>query len=288
MPLASTSITVPLAADPEYRVTVENLSTRYVVRSVVWDKTNLVSEVMKLPAPLLSVPVAPGQQGAIAFTTTQTILGVRTVLILPPLPPVPTIEITLEEIPQAVPRTGVTLSGTMGPLSTGIEASGMPGSVYADGTFEIRNVPPGRHTILSTPAVRPRVAASIVVGDEDISGIRLQPIQELPRDPHARVTATLEKEYSPGTLLNLATVRGHLIDAATGARFNRGRTIGRITLNGNAIAYFVNNTGEFEIQSLLPGRYDLELWVFGGETYARTLEVRDENMILEWAVTVPD
>ena len=34
----------------------------------------------------------------------------------------------------------------------------IPGSVYDDGTFEVRNVPPGRHTLLTrnNPAVIPR------------------------------------------------------------------------------------------------------------------------------------
>jgi hypothetical protein len=59
-------------------------------------------------------------------------------------------------------------------------------------------------------------------------------------------------------------------------------------VNSNTVSYTVNNTGEFEIQGLLPGRYDLELSVSGGKTYTRSLDMRDEDMTLQWAVSVPN
>ena len=55
--LSVTSISVAFTPNPgplDYRVTIENLSKRYSVKSVISDKTNLVLDVLKLPAPLTS------------------------------------------------------------------------------------------------------------------------------------------------------------------------------------------------------------------------------------------
>jgi hypothetical protein len=303
-PLTSTSLVVPLAATPEYRVTIEGLSRRYAVRSIVSDKTNLVSDLLKLPPP--SVPIVLNNTPG--FTTTMTVgnavititnanntvwalLGIQPASFGPPLPPVPAIEIILREIPEASPRTGATLSGKIAqPLGRSIEVSGVTGTIYEDGAFEVKNVPPGRLTILTrnNPAGTRPLGASIIVGDQDIPSIQLQGILELPRDLDANVAATLRGNYNPGTVVPLATVRGHLVDESTSARISRDRSIGRITINGNTVSYTINDTGEFEIPGLLPGRYDVALLISGGNFYSRTLEVRDENTTVVWPVSVPD
>jgi hypothetical protein len=313
--LTSTSLSVPLAAQLDYRVSVENLSKRYVVKSIVSDKINLLTDVLSLPAPLPPVALS-AVQGATAPVTGTSQTGITSIRItngatgniisimtpqgvtsftsfssssfIPPLPPVPTIEVVLAEVSGPTLRTGATLSGKIvEPFQRTIEAAGIPGSIYEDGTFEVKNVPPGRQTLLTSPAPRPH-GASIMVGDEDIVNIQLQPILEMPRNAGANFAATLRGNPDPGTIITLASVRGHLTNESTGAKFDLGRTIGRITVNGNTVSYTINNVGEFEIQSLLPGRYDLDLWVFGGNNYSRTLEVRDENMNIEWSVSVPD
>ena len=167
--------------------------------------------------------------------------------------------------------------------------AGIAGTIYEDGSFEVKNVPVGRHTILTrnNPGGTRPVGGSIIVGDQDIPNLQLQQILELPRDLDAG-NAPPRGTYSPGNARSLASVRGNLIDESTGTAFNVDRSIGRITVNGNTISYTINNTGEFEIQNLLPGRYDLDLWVSGGNSYSRTLEVGDENLTIQWPVSVPN
>jgi hypothetical protein len=299
-PLASASLVVPLTASPEYRVTIENLSTRYRVKSIVSDKVNLISSTLKLPAPLSPIPVTPNAQGIFSIAvqggnvsvfTFATSGATSVASVIPPLSPVPTIEVTLAEVTGASPRTGATISGSIPqPLTRSIHVSGIAGSIYEDGTFEVKNVPPGRHTIITrdNPSGTRPVGASIIVGTQDIRDTRLQQILEIPRDFDANIASTMPTTLSAGTVAPLATIRGHLVDEATGNRFDVDRSVGRITLNGNTVSYTINNTGEFEIQRLLPGRYDLELSVFGGATYTRSLDVRDGDMTLQWAVSVPN
>lgn len=290
VPFSTTSFAIPLAVNPEYRVTVENLSSRYAVRSIVSDKANLLVDRLKLPAPTGPIALPPPATLTTGGTTTGfvRVFSATTVGPMSPPPPVPTIEITLTET-AAAPRTGATLSGMLpAPLERNIEASGIPGSVYADGTFEVRNVPAGRHTLLTrnNPAGTRPVGVSIVVGNQDIPNIQLQQILEIPRDLDTGIVAA--GTHSPGAIIRLANVSGVLVDESTGARFEVGRSIGRITINGNTVSYTVNNTGEFDIPGLLPGRYDLELFITGGKSYTRVLEMRDENMTLQWPVTIPD
>jgi hypothetical protein len=293
-PLTATSLVVPLNPNPEYRVTIEGLAKRYTVRSIVSDKINLISDPLKLPPPSPPISIQQNSWGNGAFTVVTT--GNTSIVvsfsgqlasIVPPLPPVPTIQITLRETLEVSPRQGATLTGRLAnPLGRSIEAAGITGTIYDDGTFEIKNVPAGRHAIVtrSNPAGTRPVGASIVVGDQDILNVPLQLILELPKENPSMLSGA----YSPGTVVPLVTVRGRLVEVSTGARFSRDRSIGRITINGNTVSYTVNDSGEFEIPGLLPGRYDLELLVSGGNSYSRTLEVRDESMTLEWAVSVPD
>jgi hypothetical protein len=296
--LTSSSVVVPVAANPEYRVTIEGLSKRYTVKSIVSDKTNLVSDLLKLPPPpapilVITPPATTSITVGGQVTVVTSFYGLLSItnLSVPTLPPVPTIEITLRAVSGASPRTGATLSGKIAqPLGRSIEVSGVTGTIYEDGAFELKNVPPGRHTILTrnNPAGTRPLGASIIVGDQDIPNIQLQGILELPRDLDANVAATLRGTYNPGTVVPLATVRGHLVDESTSARMSRDRSIGRITINGNTVSYTINDVGEFEIPGLLPGRYDLDLLISGGNSYSRTLEVRDEDTTVVWPLSVPD
>jgi hypothetical protein len=301
-PLTSTSVAIPLSTNLEYRVVIENLSKRYTVRSIVSGKSNLVSGPLKLPLAASALPPPatppPPAQGITPSTNVSTAITAAVAASFGlqltstgPLPPVPTIEILLAEAGATVPRTGATLSGKLAPpFYRSIEVSGIAGAVYEDGSFEVKNVPPGRRTILARNNVtgtRP-VGALIIVGDQDISNLQLQPILEIPRDLDANAAPAPAATHKPGTVLPLATVSGHLVDETTGARFNLERSIGRININGNTVSYTINNTGDFEIQNLLPGRYELSLWIFGGASHSRMLEVRDENMTLEWPVSVPN
>ena len=212
-------------------------------------------------------------------------------IALTPLPPVKPILVTIAQVGAPSPRSGTTITGDLKlPFNRSIYISGTPGAVYTDGTFEFRNVPPGRHTILTrdNPAGTRPIGASLVVGDQDIRGVALQQILETPLDPEPADSVLPGESHTPGSIVRLASVLGRLLNETTGQRIDVDRTAGRVTVNGNTVSYTINNVGEFDIQSLLPGRYNLELWIFGGKTYTRTIVVGDENIDLEWAVSVPD
>ena len=136
IPLTSASIVVQLTPNPEYRVTVEGLSSRYRVKAIVSDKVDLLANTLELPAPPGPIALPPtvasnslqglelrilslngnvvgifspstGTGTTVAFS-----MGLPQTVVppLPPLPPVPTIEVTLVEVADTAQRTGLRYS----------------------------------------------------------------------------------------------------------------------------------------------------------------------------------
>jgi hypothetical protein len=167
-------------------------------------------------------------------------------------------------------------------LSTGarsIYISGLPGTLYSDGTFEFRGVPPGRHLVMTRDNPRSLVplAAVAVVGDREVTGLQLEEVFVLPPDfqwPPAPVTDT----HVPGSQIKLAGLRGRVIDETTrqfiadGILYISGQERGVLRLHGD---------GSFEIPHLLPGDYKLEIQVFGHTNISQTIHLADEDIQLE-------
>lgn len=98
-----------------------------------------------------------------------------------------------------------------GPTQRSIYLSGHAGILYSDGTFEFRNVPAGRHSIVSPDGGSP-LAASIVVGDSDLEGIRLETVAVLPEGIDKPAVPAPAGRHAPGTTVPLALIRGKVVD----------------------------------------------------------------------------
>jgi hypothetical protein len=289
-PLDATSILLPTTGSVDYRVSLENLPGRYTVKSMSSGSTNLLTDPLKVTVPAMPPRVFTLPSFATTVTAGQTNLwSASFVTSVVPMPLLNTIVATLA--PSAslrMPGPGVTVSGKVPqPFQRSVYISGTPGTLFADGTFEFHNVIPGRHVILTrdNPSPSRPVGASVVVGEQDLPDLRLSPILESPVDADFRPTSP--GNQAPGTVISLASVRGRVLDEKTSSPPALGSG-SRVTVNGNTVSYTINAAGEFEIQNLLPGKYNLEIWISGGATYSRSIEIGDENLNLEFVVGVPD
>src|SRR6185369_7578827 len=92
------------------------------------------------------------------------------------------ITIVLSPAPASAPR-GVRVSGKASNAEPrSIYLSGKAGTLFADGTFEFFDVPPGRHVISTpdNPMSTPPQGAGIVVGTQNLDGVQLVEVPMLP------------------------------------------------------------------------------------------------------------
>jgi hypothetical protein len=133
-----------------------------------------------------------------------------------------------------------------GNLMRVIYLSGTPGTVFADGSFEFRNVVPGRHVIMTVdnPPATQALAASVVVGTGDLTGVEVSGTAVLPLNPRTPVMRIPSSTQTPGAL-PLATLRGHVLDAETGTPLK----LGTVFVVGDSFArYELGAEGTFEFQ----------------------------------------
>jgi hypothetical protein len=245
----------------DYRLSVENLPEGYTVRSISADSTELADRVLRLTS------------AAIATTWIGWTPGARTTL--------QSLSIVLDSTGvSSIRNTGVRVTGSL-PQSTirPLYLAGAPGTVFSDGTFEFRNVPAGRHTIV-TPDYSPSVAAlvsAIFVGTSDLANVNVVRTPALPFNPQSAPTAS-PADRRNSSALPLPTVRGLLLDIETGAPVNGGT----VFLVGESWAKFdLGTDGKFEFANLLPGRYELEVQGLGYPTFRRPLVIDEEDVNLE-------
>jgi hypothetical protein len=277
VPLHSAAgMAVPSAPNNEYRVTVENLPNAYS-RSIRFEAIDLATDALKFPSPsaLIETPNTRELLGSTINLAGEVWTGSA----------VSPIVVTLAKPPQA--HGGVRLAGSAG--STGSQTvyiSGNPGVFYSDGTFEFEGVSPGVQTVVSRArASGGRVAAAtVVVGDNDISGIELQEVAETPLDPPRLNTAN----RTPGLTIPLVSIRGRVVDEATSQWVDTGRVNGSVTVNGNTTSYSVNGNGEFEIPRLLSGRYDLQIQIYGHGTFSKSVVVIDADVRVDVPVRLAE
>jgi hypothetical protein len=252
VPLNSPNATLPF---PDYAVSVENLPGVYVLKSLVFESTDLQTNPLQLPAANSRITV-----------------------------PVPqSIILTLMKLPEAI-ASGVRVAGKF--LEDGkhsIYLSGRPGAIYADGTWEFKDVPPGRHTLvtLDNPRGDRALGATMVVGDRDLLDINLSEISVVPAgSDQPRAPAPAENRL-PGLRIPPSAIHGRVLDAETHEPLNAGKVI----VNSNYSAVFsLNDDGTFEIPNLLTGSYQLEAIVYGIGTVLRTVELDEKDASIELTV----
>src|SRR5262252_2758482 len=193
----------------------------------------------------------------------------------PSATPPSTLTITLGEV--AKPSTGgVRVSGRTGSRDTRrVYISGTPGIVFADGSFEFRDVPPGRHLIASIGATRP-FAAVVAVGDKNVEGIELKEAFLLPDDARFPKDPLPAGNYAPGTIVPPVRLSGTVVEEVSRKPITEGEIILR---NGDATrTATLDSEGRFEFSPLLPGNYDLRLQIFGHGTVGPTVNIDDKDI----------
>jgi hypothetical protein len=140
-------------------------------------------------------------------------------------------------------------------------------------------VPPGRHSIAAFGAAGIlSLGASIVVGDRDLEGVLLDASPVLPRDVNIPKSPGPAGIHNPGSVLPLASLRGRLIEEASGNSIDEGtiKLIGR-----DSVVVSVGTGGEFEFTRLLPGTYELEVRIFGHSNVLQPIVIGDEDIRMD-------
>jgi hypothetical protein len=258
---------VPGPGPLDYRVAVENMPPGYSIKSMTYDGASLRTGALHLPAGLFA---AGGQILAPAGATG---LQVSIPLVLnsssSPSPTGPPLVITLLRSADAPGRAQVRGAIPV-PATRSIYLSGKPGIVFSDGTFEFRDVPPGRHSIVTLNGSP--LAASVVVGDSDLDGVQLESTPALPvgiRDPAPPATSGTRP---PGTI-PLVSLRGSALNQDTQQPLANG--IAFLTGGAFGASRLLSEDGTFEFSPLVPGSYNVEVMSLGFETVRRTVVVED-------------
>src|SRR5262249_39123357 len=155
----------------------------------------------------------------------------------------------------------------------------VPGTLFVDGSFEFRGVSPGRHSLVRyvAPSSMPSHGISIVVGDRDINGVKLQSTTILPRDIETDAPRPAGN-HAAGATVPFAKIHGKVVQDATGSVIDTG---GTVTLTGYLNAqriYAIDGEGRFEIPSLLPGSYRLQLGAAGYDADAQNIVIDDGDV----------
>jgi hypothetical protein len=253
--LESPNVTLP-STTSDYRVSVVNLPQNYSVKSIISGSTDLKVGPLQFPGSR-TIPVG------ITLVLTQS---------------------------QARPSAGVRVSGQVvagrNPKDSrrSIYLSGIPGTVYIDGTFDFVGVLPGRHsvvTLYSPEGLRP-LGASVVVGDRDISGVELEEVAVAPFAADQPTAPLAAGARAPGARIPLASIRGKIIDGDSKEPFNAGK----VAVNADLSRTFpLNDDGTFEVSHLLPGRYQVEVMVFAVGSVSRTVVIDDQDETLDLSIT---
>ena len=264
----------------DYRITFEGLPADYRVKTMNYGATALSDGLLKITN---AAPVNTGNIVTAVFTGNNLTTVFSQILGLtgiggPGLQP-QTLSIVFET-GSVTPVSGARVSGNIrGNLRRVIYLSGIPGTVFTDGSFEFRNVVPGRHVIMTVdnPPATQALVASVVVGTGDLSGVEVSGTAVLPLNPRTPAMRIPSSTQAPG-VLPLATLRGRVFDAETGTPLK----LGTVFVVGDSFArYELGAEGTFEFQRLLPGNYDLEIQGVGYPTFRRSVVIEDQDVDLE-------
>jgi len=179
---------------------------------------------------------------------------------------------------QQIESLGARVSGHLTvPGKSLVYISGRSGVVFADGTFEFRDVTPGRHIAAMTG--NPPRAAVVVVGDKEVKDVELKETILLPSDtrtPHDPLPAG---NYAPGSTVPLARVRGIVREETTKDLIREGDVVLKAGDTFRTIP--IQQDGHFESFTLLPGTYELRFQIFAHSTIGPTFTVEDKDIELE-------
>ena len=290
IPLNGPAFSAPISSavlGAEYRVTVDNLPDGYVLKSLSFGSTDLRTDTLKMTAanfPQLTNTNAPlVSSNVISFISVLGTLGGGAAT---PVSGVSSnaIRVTLGMIPPAAPPLpGVRITGRA-PVtgSWEIYRGDVPGTFYADGSFELRGVPPGRHVlVLQENSSAPRFYAAVAnVGDRDLDEVVLNSTGILPTNAAVQ-PATAGGPPARSGAQTLAGLIGRVVEEADGKPISQGG----VTVLGRTMTTIpVGKDGKFIIPRLLPGSYDLRIEVFEHFTLYKTVVISDQDTQMDFAV----
>ena len=270
LPINSTHVDI-LAPIADYRVTVENLPAGYNVKSIKADSTELPDRILTLTRTGLTSGTGTVWATSAAYTLMMTTRATGTTT------PIPTLSIVLDRA--AAPRsTGVRVAGSLPPntirtLYLGNWAS----TVFSGGTFEFRNVLPGRYVIATRDNMPGSLATTIVVGTGDLNNVSVSNTAVLPRNAGMLLASASADSRSPG-IVPLASLRGRILDSETGMPVRAGS----VWIVGDTWTKLeLGEEGRFEFPRLLPGNYELEVQGVGYPTLRRAIVVEEKDLDLD-------
>ncbi|HET9130569.1 MAG TPA: hypothetical protein VFO86_06465, partial [Terriglobia bacterium] len=176
--------------------------------------------------------------------------------------------------------------GTVYPGQEEAYISGKPGRLYSDGSFEFRDVAPGRHIVfmLGGSSTSRQLSAIIMVGKVDVENLQLKDTITLPLDimTPAVDQPGLQSEVS---IPAMHTVKGHVVSEST-----HMPVAGIVTVRGfnRSIFYSLPADGEFEVPDLLPGSYGLKIETFDRSTWTQTIVVGEKDVDLNLIIPQND
>jgi len=250
---------------PQYRVRVANLPEGYVVKSILYDGREIMGATLKIPPEFLPRPTIATVNGV-----TQTVATSASAAGGTP----PALIVTLATVPVgSIP--GARVTGSLpDPKGRSLSMASSSGILYSDGTFEFRGVVPGLYNITALGnSGASSFGASVVVGERDVDGVNLQVMAALPAAVRQTGELVLPITQPPGTVLPPVSLRGRLIEEASGMPIEEGtvRLIG-----GSSAVASVGSGGEFEFNGLLSGNYELEVRIFGHSNVVQHVVVANE------------
>lgn len=238
----------------EFRLTMKNLPEGYVIKSILSGSTDITASTLKVPG-TLNVPA--GSQG--------------------PVPPL-TVILGSARLPASNPGgvrvTGVGLPGDAHP----VYLSGTQGIAFSDGTFEFRDVPPGRHTIATIDAPGHPRGTTVVVEDHDLENVVLTDVATLPSDIQTPASPGPTSNRPAGSIFAPVTLRARVVEEKS----KQPPPNGQVFINDrNGSPIPLDPDGKFAIQNLLPGVYSVEILIFGYSTVNQEITVGVEDMDVE-------
>jgi hypothetical protein len=254
----------------EYRITIENLPNGYAVKSIVQDGVNLLNNTLKVTAKNFvqaEIPVYGAALPGAMLDKVRIAYGAGGPMI--------PMEITLAGS-VSNPTADVRVRGKVPYRGTWeLALEGSSAILFADGSFECRDVKPGRRVILlqdkSVTPVR-ALAASIVVGDKDLNDIMVDEVVVMPRELQFP-----GRTPPAGTVVPLASIRGRVSDAGS----KNPVLGGTVSLSGaNRAAFPIDSEGLFHISGLLPGTYDMTVEASRHAAVRQVVLVGDEDVNL--------
>jgi hypothetical protein len=291
----STPVVRLAGTSADYKVTVENLAEGYTVKSLSYDGTDLRTNNLTLSsAKFTAAATASPLSGSFSVFATsnggglsaqnQSVLVIvnsqQTLLPLPPGPQGPALSLVLAKTPPAT-STGVRVTGkAVGTENRSIYISGVPGILFADGTFEFRGVRPGRHVIATVKNTSGHpLGATVIVGTSDLDGVQLEPTRLLPVGIQTPAPPEPPGPYPVGAKIPLVMLTGKVIDKETKQPASPGMVF--VTGGYSGTSHDLAEDGTFQFGPLLPGRYNLEIIYFAHQTEKRAVIVGDGGANLE-------